>query len=313
MNKRDAVLSLLDPGTKPSYVPAAFFLHFDPAFHRAPAAVEKHMEYFRYTGMDLVKIQYEQKFPALPAIQKPEDWANMPFYGPDFYAEPLEVVKGLVQAAKAEALVVLTLYSPFMCAVHTAGEELVNRHILEAPEKIARGMQIITESLAGFVRDCMKAGLDGFYTSTQGGEADRFPDVSCFNRSVRPYDLALMNQINAACPFNILHVCDYQRPNGDLTRFLDYPGQVVNAGLELVGRTLTTRQAAEVFGRPFMGGMQRKGVLLTGTPGQARHAALKVLETAPERFILGADCTVPSEVNWDNLKAAIEAAHTFQK
>ena len=304
---------MLDPTRKPDYVPAAFFLHFDPAYHRAPAAVEKHLEYFHYTGMDFVKIQYEKRFPSLPHIQKPEDWAAMPFYGPDFYAEALAVVEGLVKAAKPEALVVLTLYSPFMCAVHTAGEEAVNRHILEAPEKVQRGMQIITESLAGFVRDCIRAGLDGFYTSTQGGEADRFPNVSYFNQCVKPYDLALMQEINQACSFNILHVCDYQRPNGNLTRFLDYPGQVVNAGLELVGRTLTPRQAAELFGRPFMGGLDRKGPLLTGTPQQARAAALQVLATAPERFILGADCTVPSQVSWDNLKAAIDAAHTYHR
>ena len=33
MNKREAVLSLLDPNQKPAYVSAAFFLPFDPAFH----------------------------------------------------------------------------------------------------------------------------------------------------------------------------------------------------------------------------------------------------------------------------------------
>ena len=33
MNNREAVLSLLDPNQKPAYVPAAFFLHFEPAFH----------------------------------------------------------------------------------------------------------------------------------------------------------------------------------------------------------------------------------------------------------------------------------------
>ena len=34
-----------------------------------------------------------------------------------------------------------------------------------------------------------------------------------------------------------------------------------------------------------------------------------VLTQAPQRFILAADCTVPSETSWENLKAAIDTAH----
>ena len=82
--------------------------------------MEKHLEYFRFTGMDLVKIQYEKTFPPIAEIKKPEDWAKIPFYKLDFYQPQLETVKGLVREAKKEALVLVTLYSPFMCAGHTA-------------------------------------------------------------------------------------------------------------------------------------------------------------------------------------------------
>jgi hypothetical protein len=33
------------------------------------------------------------------------------------------------------------------------------------------------------------------------------------------------------------------------------------------------------------------------------------LAAAPERFILGADCTVPPQTSWDNLRLAIQIAH----
>ena len=88
MNKRDAVLSLLEPGSDPKPVPAAFFLHFGAQYQRGQAAVDRHLEYFRYTRMDFVKIQYEHHFPPQPQIQNPEDWAKMPFFGLDFYEEP---------------------------------------------------------------------------------------------------------------------------------------------------------------------------------------------------------------------------------
>ena len=116
MNKRDVVLSLLDPNSKPAYIPAAFFLHFDPIYHTGQAAVDKHLEYFNFTDMDIVKIQYERVFPEIASIKKPEDWAKFPFYNLDFYAGQLSVVEGLVKAAKRDAVIVQTLYSPYMCA-----------------------------------------------------------------------------------------------------------------------------------------------------------------------------------------------------
>ena len=312
MNKRDVVFSLLEPGKSPAYTPAAFFLHFDPAFHRGQAAVDKHLEYFHHTGMDFVKIQYEHGFPRLPHIQRPEDWANMPFYDLDFYQEPLRVVDGLVKAAKAEAPVLLTLYSPFMCAGHTTSDKMITEHIRENPEAVKKGMAVITDSLMGFVKEAIRLGLDGFYTSTQGGEVGRFADRRLFDECVRPYDLILMEEINRSCSFNILHICDYHLPYDDLSPYLDYPGQVVNASLELTGGKVTPRQVAQQFGRPFMGGLDRKGTIASGSNEEIQKEVADVLQQAPAQFILGADCTVPGNTSWDHLRTAITTAHNHR-
>ena len=312
MNKRDLVLSLLDAGHKQTYIPAAFFLHFDPTYHRGQAAVEKHLEYFHFTGMDFVKIQYEHSFPRMPEIQRPEDWDKMPFFDLDFYEAPLRVVEGLVKAAKPEALVILTLYSPFMFAGQVATEELVVQHIRENPEAVKRGMETITASLRGFVQACINLGLDGFYTSTQGGESGRIDDPELFNACIKPYDLALMEEINRQCIFNILHICDYRLPYASLDKFLDYPGHVVNASLELADGELSAEEITRMFGRPFMGGMNRKGALSKGDPEAVRQEARAVLENIPERFLLGADCTMLAGTPWENPRAAVETAHKWR-
>jgi len=311
MNKRDVLLNLLDPAKAQETIPAAFFLHFAPADHQGQAAVEKHLEYFRYTGMDFVKVQYERTFPPLPQIQRPEDWRLMPAYGLDFYEPQLQVVEGLVEAAKHEALVLITLYSPFMCASHTTSLEMVTRHIQDNPEAVKHGMQTITESLMLFVRRCIELGVDGFYTSTQGGEMDRFQDVNLFNECVKPYDLALMTEINWRCDFNILHICDYNGSYADLTRFLDYTGHIVSCPLQVAGQKLELGEVSRLFNRPVMGGLDRYGVLVSGDPHAIQSAVLDVLGSAPEKFILGADCTVPSDINWNNLRLAIDTAHNY--
>jgi uroporphyrinogen decarboxylase len=313
MNKRDLILNLPKSGQPAPYVPAAFFLHFPPAFHEGRAAVEKHIEFFRHTGMDLVKIQYEGRFPQIPEIQHPDDWSRMPVYARDFFAGQLAAVEGLVQALKAEAVVVVTLYSPFMCAGHSTSDALLTQHLRQDPKKVRPGLEAVTESLLLFARECIKLGVDGFYHSTQGGEAGRFDDSDIFREYIKPYDLALMQEVNQNSAFNILHVCDYQRDYNDFSPFLEYPGDVVNSPLKLGGRTLTPVEVAQMFNRPYMGGMERKGVIASGTPEQIKAAALDVLRAAPEHFILAADCTVPNDTPWDNLKAAIDAAHAHRR
>jgi uroporphyrinogen decarboxylase len=310
LNKRERMLALAN-GQKPDSVPAAFFLHFDAAYHTGQAAVDKHLAFFRQTGMDIVKIQYEQATPPAGNIRRPEDWANAPLYPESFFEAPVGVAAGLVKAAKAEALVIMTIYSPFMWAKHATSDAVVTAHLKENPEAVRKGLEIMTENVRRLMRGCKQAGVDGFYISTQGGEAGHFDDTSIFEDTIKPTDLAVWDEARD-CAFNILHVCDYNGPYDDLGPFLDYPGDVVNCSLKVDGRELTPREAAAMFGRPFMGGMERLGVLATGPVDALRAAAEDVLAKAPDRFVLGADCTVPSDTPWENLKAAIDTAHQHQ-
>ena len=312
MNRRDTLLNLVHNQGLPDYVPAAFFMHFDAAFHQGQAAVDKHLEFFRHIGMDFVKIQYEQLQPLYPPIRKPEDWMHVPLVEDDFFEPTIRVVKGLVKAAGPEALVILTVYSPFMWAAHYDPDGLIAAHLQENPQAVSQGLAIMTENVRKLVRGSKQAGLDGFYVSTQGGEAFRFPNTDLFQKYIKPTDLAVWAEIQD-CPFNILHICDYVGGYSDLTPFLDYPGHVVNCSLKLADRMLSPRELSDLFKRPFMGGLERKGLIATGTPAGIRQNVEKLLAEAPQRFLLAADCTIPSDTPWDNLKTAIDTAHQYRK
>jgi uroporphyrinogen decarboxylase len=308
MNKRDTVLSLVDSQTPPAYVPAAFFMHFDPAFHEGQAAIDKHLEFFRATGMDFVKIQYEQGVPPTPPIRRPADWAHAPRCDEAFFETTIRVAEGLVKAAKDEALVIMTVYSPFMWASQLPGAETLAEHLQDNPDAVRAGLEIMTENVLTLVRGCRRVGVDGFYVSSQGGEAFRFPGTEIFQKYIKPTDLAVWDEVQS-CSFTILHICDYAGSYDDLTPFLSYPGHVVNCSLRLGEQILRPADLAQMFGRPFMGGLERKGVIATGSLDDIRRAAEGVLDEAPERFILAADCTIPSDTPWEHLKTAIGIAH----
>jgi uroporphyrinogen decarboxylase len=315
MNKREKMLRLLRDQVSTAGVPAAFFLHFDPSCRAGRAAIEKHKEFFRFTGMDFVKIQLELPFASV-ATNEPGDWAKLPPLTPEFFEPQLEVVRGLVGDLSSEALVVLTLYSPFMMIAHMGDGNKLAAHLEADPDPVRKALEMATESLLRFVRECSRIGLDGFYHSTQGGEVNRFQDAETFVSHIMPFDLEVMNEVDRTFKFNILHVCDYHREKvggyANLDLFLEYPGHVVNISPEVGDKTLTMAQIAEFFGRPVMGGMNRLGALATGTEADVRAAAREALSDSPERFVLGADCTVPGDTPWENLKTAIDEAHNWQ-
>jgi uroporphyrinogen decarboxylase len=202
----------------------------------------------------------------------------------------------------------MTLYSPFMCASATSADR-ITEHIKENPEKAKKGVERIAESLMIFVKECIGLGIDGFYHSTQGRESFRFEDAALFEECIKPYDLLLMEEINRSCLFNVLHICDYYGGYDDLSPFLDYPGHVVNCSLELGDKTITGQDVSTMFGRPFMGGLDRKGIIASGSQDDITKEVGGVLQKAPDKFILGADCTLPSDIDWDNIKTAISTAH----
>lgn len=310
-NKRERMLQWLEGKSESGYTPAAFFLHFDDQHKLGTAAAEKHLEYFRYTDMDFVKIQYEQEYTEVNFLKKPSDWSKLNPRKLDFYEPQLEAVRKIVGAAKKDALIVMTLYSPFMWAGHCATLPVLKQHLEEDPEAVKLGLNNLIESQLLFVRACIKIGVDGFYMSTQGSEAGQFNDPKIFSDYVKPSDLVAMKEISSATPFNILHVCDYNAPYANYDAVLDYPGQVVNCNPQLTGKKLSWPEISGLFKRPCMGGLERLGLLANGTATQIEEEVRHVLKDAPRQFILGADCTVSGDIDWNRLRQTISVAHSM--
>ena len=309
VNNRERMLAWLAGQNMPNYTPAAFFLHFGEGYKTGSAAAQRHLEFYRHTGMDFVKIQFEQTYSRQDFLRNPADWAKLRPVKLDFYEPLLQTVRDLVKAEKKNSLILMTLYSPFMGAAQCATAPVLVKHLEENPEAVKKGLEILTHNQMLFVRACIKEGIDGFYASTQGGEANRFTNPAIFSQYVKPFDLISMKEISTACPFNILHVCDYVAPYANYDAYYDYPGHVINCNVKLTGGQVSAREIHNKFQRPFMGGMDRHGIIAKGTPAQLDTEIRGVIGTAPRPFLLGADCTVEADTNWDQLKHAISVAH----
>ena len=259
----------LDGTLTSDYAPAAFFMHFGKDAKVGEGVVNSHLKYFVSTGMDFVKVQFEQGY-GRTKIENPEDWQKIQPLPEDFFAPTLDVIRNIVDAMGHEAMVLPTIYSPFQMLVQTVGATTLMEYAEKDPEQITRAMNIFTDALIGFSKDCNALGVDGFYTPTQGGEEKFYVVPGFFEKFVKPYDLKVMQECNKDTKCNILHICDYEGTYDDLTRYADYPGQIVNTPNVVNGQPFTLQDGEKLFKRIVMGGLDRKQTINKGTPEEVR-------------------------------------------
>ena len=313
-SKRERILQVLDQSRPNEYVPAAFFLHFDNKLgHKA---VEDHRNFYRATGMDFVKVFYEIVVPRIE-IKSGSDWEKVPVYGEDFFAPQVAVIEDLANEFKGEAFILPTVYSPLALAQQTLGPGIDLKKLAEQnPAAFGKAVKNLALSIENYLRSARKHGADGFYVSSQGGDGNSLP-LKLWNEHVRQWDKYVSEVADEIGEVNILHICDYGASfkNAEaLYAFADYPASIINVPLNFSdGTTLNLKEAQQRFRRPIFGGLERLGIIATGTVEEAKAQVDKVLENAPANFILGADCTVPGETDWDKLRAIIDYAHDWRK
>jgi len=310
-SNRELMMEFMDKDSRSNHIPGGFFMHFNK---KGDEAVKAHLDYYKATKMDFVKIQFDgMSLPLMPEIKRASDWYQMPIYKEDFFEPIVYIIRKLVKELKNDALILQTLYSPYQMAKQAVPWELLVKHVYEDPEAVSRGMENVTLSILNFVQAGVKAGLDGFYTCAQGGETNRIADIQLFNRTIKNFDMLLYKEVNQLVQHNILHICDYDGNYVDFEkRFKDYPGQIVNVPLQADGKDFSLSDAYQIFNRPVMGGMDRHGVIANGTPDQVKKATEKVLAAAPAKTIISGNCTVAGTTPIENLRTAIEVAHRFR-
>jgi uroporphyrinogen decarboxylase len=302
MNRIERVRAAL-AGNEVDRAPASFWFHFTPDKAHGEASVRAHLDYYRESGIDFLKVMNEHPYRTDHSIKTPGDWRLLrpaPLSAPS-YQEQLDELKRILDAVAGECLVITTLFGPFASGNHASGD-LVTAHVRADPAPVSQGLAAIADSLAEFALACVAAGAAGIYYSAQGGEADRFTEDE-FLRTIKPHDLTVLNAVKDQGEFNLLHIC---RDRVRLHLYADCPSHAVNWAATKSNPGL--REGRELFRRTIVGGMDDRGVMTYGTHGEIRAAVRQVIAGFGSRgLILGADCTLPTEVPIENIRAAVEA------
>ena len=307
MDKKQRVKAALR-GEPVDRIPASFWFHFPHEQASGAPMAAAHLAYYRQADPDFLKVMNDNGYPAPEGgIHTPADWRKLrlpPLSAAPFQAQ-LEGLKRIVDAIGHETLIITTIFNPYSVG-NNLSDHQVTAHMAADPQAVGAGLAVIAEGQALLAQACLDAGADGIYFSAQGGEADRF-DREAFERYIKSSDVKVLEAVRDRATFNLLHICAH---NVRLDEYAGYPAHAVNWSTQW--ENLSLAEGWKLFDMALVGGMDQRGPLVDGSPAQiAAEAAAAVAEVGRRRFILGAGCTLPNDINVANIRLAIEAAHAL--
>lgn len=316
MTKKERVLAAIR-GEKPDFIPTGFSLHFPQDQNSGEAGVQAHLEFFRETDTDLVKIMNENLVPVQGAIRAPEDWSCIAPVDREtpFLKKQLEFAKEILERYSGDGYTLGTLHGITASSIHPVEPErgydgartLLVEHLREKEEPVLDAMKRIAEGMCQLAWGYGEIGIDGIYYAALGGESRWFTDEE-FARWIEPFDKLILSEIRKAGCGAFLHIC---KDGLQMERYRGYGDfcDVVNWGV--YEAPLSLEEGRKLFpGKAVMGGLpNRSGVMTEGSKEQLTQEAQRLIEQfGPTRFLLGADCTLPTELPYERVRWLVDAA-----
>ena len=315
----DAVLA----GKTPDRIPFSFYYHFQGDPEKEKDYVKSHLDFYRESDVDFLKIMCDELlYPFYEPIDCASDWGKLtPLPRDDrFFTESVRRCREITDSVGDECYTFYTFFAPFSLIRNAlsitekarAGrttDAVIMAHLKEDEGAVLHALQVIAGDLVHLAgRIISEGGCRGIYQSVQGAEKGRM-SAEEYARWVEPSDRIVIEGINKLSSCNILHMCSWAGFPNHLEYWQQYPAAVKNWGISIEGLSLSG--GLDCFpGCVLMGGLDnRKGKTLhSGTEAEVKENVRSILdEMGDVPFILGADCTMPSDISAERFRWVREA------
>ena len=314
MNKKENLLKVMNFET-PDRIPFAFWYHFSPDADEGMKAVQQHLDLYREADFDLIKIMCDGFFnypnPQIAEFTKASDWNKLRPLGPDHPWVRRQIWRAaeIVKRVAGECCVFYNVFNPMSLLRFAVGYDRLMEDIAADSDAVRHAFAVVGEDVRSLVRGLItEAGCDGIYYCVQNAETFRFT-ADQYRAIVRPAELAVLEYANTLSENNILHCCGWAGDKNRIEVWQDYPAKCVNWAVYTEGMSL--RKGREFFGgKAVLGGFEnpKQGILYSGTKEEVQKETKKiVLEAGPEGLIVGADCTVPADIDHERFRWVREA------
>lgn len=330
MDKRERFLKVVN-NQPVDRVPVAFFHHFcsfddfgkglyDDAIFKQN--VEGHRKAREVFDPDVIKIMNDSLM-TMPVdasfVATASDLRRIRPLGPDsaFFKKSIELTKTVLEVYKdSEAPKFITSFSPtFLLREAVAGtlpvggadESKLLGLFAEEPDAVEEALKYLAEGVAQLNRALMEqTDIDGIYYSVNNQSA--FFSDEDYRKYVSPHDKFVLDEANKLGQMNMLHICGFAGRGNNLKLFTEFEAAVYNWAVHAEGVTLS--EGKKLFGgKAVCGGFAQNQTIYTGTREEVEAATFNILDEAGTLGVMiGADCTVPNDIDDIRLEWVRQAA-----
>ena len=328
-NRKQLVLDVMDGKSVPR-VPVGFWFHFlenetksnaieNPELTEELLAGER--KFIEEVKPDLVKIMtdgfFHHPYKKISNARSVKDLVGLSPLDDDdsWFKNQVTYASELVKAYGDEVTLFYNVFAPsaivrFMQPADVDGEALLASFVREDKDALKNALDVIANDVARLAEKViLEAGVTGIYLSVQNviGEG---VTREVYDELFASGEKKILTAANRASRYNILHICGYAGHRNDLTWYQDYEVRAVNWAAVVEGVPL--EEGRKLFPHStLIGGFAngRDDIIASGTKEAVTEETRRLLQQAGrEGVILGADCTLPSDVEWRRWDWVREAA-----
>lgn len=313
MSKVERVRASLN-NQEPDRVPVGFWKHFPDDQKLGETCVRAHIDYYKAADLDFLKIMCDGYSGKMfeKRIYELEEWTHITPVKEDhpFIRGQVERAKGINKLLNGDCCTFYTFYNPFTMMRFASSDEAVMHCLRQDPETVLRALDVIAQNEALLAEKLItEGGCTGIYFSVQGGERGRFTHEE-YRQFVTPSDLKVIQRANNFSEYNLLHCCGWAGDPNRMENWYDYPVCAVNWSVYI--EKITLKEGRALFGgRPVFGGFDNRpqGILYSGTREEIMEETQRLIrESGTRGIMLGADCTMPLDMDPGRMRWVSEAA-----
>ena len=324
--KRELVFNAFN-NKETSRVPVGFWFHYTQnelkSAYDLPEMREQnlkgHKHFVESFKPDFVKLMSDGYFfepetaKVIGNAKKAGDLRNLKPIAEDdkWIKEQVSLVKELTSTFGNEVATFYNVFAPATAFKWAAGgDKKLASFIKEDKDAVIYALSVIAQNTSILAKAVIQqGGADGIYLSVQNiQDLSVGPDLH--SEVIEPAEIAVLTAANAAGGTNILHICGYEGAKNNLSWYKNYPAKVINFASVVEGVSLS--DGKKLFGgKAVIGGFANtnKGLLYTGTKEEIQAETKRLLaESGRTGVLLGADCTVPKDIDFERFEWVREAA-----
>ena len=271
---------------------------------------------------DFVKVMTDGLFNVpydLSFVKKAEDLKNIRPLPEDhpWFRKSRELAEAYRRIYGEDVLIFYNVFAPLahlQAALNApdAKNDRVLDFLKEDPEAVAEALMVIADNTRELVSQVIGEGAaDGIYFSATN--RNRVIPEETYLTYVKPSEVRTIERIHEWTPDIILHICGYMGAKNILSVYRDYDVTAVNWAVH--AEEMDLKEGKQYFGgKAVIGGFlnTKDSILYRGTKEEIEAYVEKILaETGTTGVILGADCTVPEDINPEHLAWVREKAARF--